>query len=506
MKNIGASVDRITICIHFDNIVEMMTTLINDSEQENFIRNNIISYIHGLKNKSFRRRYQNNDLYFCYSELFDANVISKKFMERFNKSLDDNFEVEKYLKITPCRKEQAKNDKNIKEDENNIYFEFDVFEYKKRTRKNDAPEYFLTLVKIFLFLELLRKFWELYTISFSAEKLFNGINNIVDNSIVTGLELTDTLKSSKLLYEDYFYELLQAKMNSKSNTIIKNLKKQHITFSIKEAKTYLDEDINAKMIKRAEESASDKEDEEYAFNDYLIETEIKEILQDNPFVEEKYGINLYDFVYSLYPEPDIGEYFDYYLREEEKKLIHREKNPTTIFIQKNDKVKDGKGIKIYLKLYNAKNINKFVSLSVNGQNNREVLHAREIAEEIFNNVQIIFNGVVYNVLKNIDGCEENFNNIERSTFGIEVKFIRDKILPKKSEKKKENIVPISLLVLLMAKNEAENKNRYLSMLTGEQRRNLDGLFKILKRRLAIARNTGKQNAVYTFYKHFEGNR
>lgn len=515
-NSIGASIEKITVCINDTTLTTLLDNIdIDESffvkgKIENskvYIKEKLQKYIKGLQSFNCTKSVTSHflKLYTApLSSLFDDGIV-----ETFVGSIGKGFTLAKYLKIKLQTKEQHRDGvydrTNDKEARNSILFEFNLSKYKEYTNRDDGIEYVLPLIKMLLFLDINITFPELIIqTAGSMITLIEELSSKVDNSIVTSFKLTNTLNSSDLLFEDYFYELTQLEMDSSNKRKHINYRKQKITFRIDSFKQY----GKIKTLEEQEDeifkSAKKAQKRDRASVAYHNEQE-SELAYDTG-AAAAHGLDLDTWFDEDESEEDNFDNYVEGTRIYKAKMLEKTcKIDTVMVFLKDDLNKHGKGIKIYFQVQGAPNVNKLiypVESEIENINNETLAKpSQETIHRIYNSTQEIFSNGLYSFFLNMSATDNDFEDIKKPNFTPNINFIKKDCVDT-SKQKQDNLIPKIIFTILIDSGAKALKNSIWKFLGHEQKTELNSLVgKLNTKRYNYNK---KDKAIISLCKYFEG--
>lgn len=447
-----------------------------------------------------------NDLELLEKEKFVPDAI----LDRIGIDLEED-NLYQCIKIAPFIKEQGRKDnhdgidkkKNIR---SNIFWTFDIAKYKKlsnyKISKINLFEYAIWVIKVILFLDLKQVLNRGIEENPNVKYLITAVNQRINSSIVTGLVLSDTLTLKKYRFEDYYYELAKLNFKSKDSIVADSPNRQSLTFIFKELKNYptiysVQEQIE---LKKKREEKLNMTKAEYEANqildailddssDDLIAIDIEEDLDNNPFLEQDYGINLeqhYNFVYNI--EPVLQENEEHW--ETDNK--HNEKIKFRIVFQKGSNSQE---IKISFKISGIDCINNLL-FSEKQQDVKQQKPLVSILMDIADNdvLQEFFNQCLSTFFDSMVEAENNFKDITKSPFSLDVEFIEENINGR-------NYVIAKAILSVLASKSRLIKKEILSQLKQSSKDSLKALIAKLKKK--NNRYQKEEKAISYLYKYYK---
>ena len=381
-----------------------------------------------------------------------------------------------YFDTSPSESDSDINKK--KEYPNNLLYIFNIEKYKELGHVDEIDyEYVFSSLKILLFIKLVDALkdkigeYEVEEEKISFEYLAEKALYKIENAIITGVELSDTLFSGKYFYEDYFYELSQLNLNDKNNYCISNLNRQNLIFRIENEKiypsNYTEEEKESNKLKRTLRKR-DKLDREFHA---LAEEELAE----------------YESIYGDTEGYHSGSFYDDYDDEE----IY-ETSPLNFKHSKDPKrrvdvsVKFRRiplynGTKVFLNIFEANTINKVLGLNEDLEAPPKV---NLFPLTSISNIQANFNRyILEKILKSSKEFEENlFDSVKKSTFRCDMNFIKNSIFNKEADKKQNFTIHKIILTLLLNKMSEDDVFKVLSTFKYTQRRELVGFMTDLNKK------------------------
>ena len=495
------AIDKISVCINDDAIRQILLGLFPEKKNNRKINEEVNKYLREIQWKTFNQKIKDYDYHHYLDILIDNNLLAENVLDGFKKDLNDCtvtkrldkiYEtpiITKYFKVRPCIKEQDRKEPhsgtNNEDIKSNIFFGFNVAEYQNISHVDNKEPLLdlLELIKLVLFLDLRYLIEDCFEKQITYRALINSITLAVDNSIVTGLELSNKLTSSNYYYEDYCHELSQLTFkDSKSSLVINSPNKQSLTFIYKDQKVYCDETIEDIEDRKKRTEKSKKKRAQACINgiNKSIDDEIKEI-----YPESELGVSFFDE--DMYDDEnnEEDEYAGFEIDEETKK----EKIKTKIAFRKDKKVGDHKGIEISVKISGREDIQKLLPLSFLSE---EVIHSGMILTTIKGCEESIFNNCVLGFFNGLEQTKENFSKVKRSTFSLDANFIASNI------KSKRGAVARILMLIHFASSSNEDD---------ETKENLSKQFPKIRKLIEDLKNKRKgaksKRAVLCLYEHFK---
>lgn len=523
-NSVGASIEKITVCINDTALTTIINNINNINKDyslfpliedvETYIKDRFKDYLKGIMSFQVTKLLEPSQKKFVH-----VLALGDRVTKTFINSIGEDFLLSKYLKIKLQTKEQHReavhDGTSDKETKNSILYEFDIEKYREHTNRNNPIEDVLSIIKMLLFVDINKIFSD--EISNEARTLCSLCDEIekqVNNSIITSLKVTDTLNSSDLLFEDYFYELTQLKMDSFNKVKKINHRKQKVTFRIDSCKQYgkpkTPEEQEEEIINRAERHRNrdiailelwDDEAQELAeITGALDDCEIKDGWFDNSYIEDEI--------------PSEEDYIENESKLQAKKLKETCKiNTVVVFLKSDDADKKGKGIKIDFLVQGALNINKFLfsdeddtsSVATNIEDNSSpARHSPDLIEELPSMVQEIFDYGLYSFFQNMVDTVDNFNNIERPSFTPYINFIKKNAIDK-DKKKQDNLIPKIILAILMDRGDRAFERDILKFFHPTQQKELNTLVTKVDEKIQYYNKEEKrERAISLLYKYFEG--
>lgn len=488
------SVDNISVCINDESIRQILLGLFPENTRK--IKEEVNKYLKEIQWKTFNQKIKD----YCYHNyldiLIEEKLLGENILNGFKEDLNDCTEIKrldktyktpiivKYFKVRPYIKEQGRkkpnsgiNKENI---ESNIFFGFNATEYQNISHienKNPLKD-LLELIKIILFLDLRYLIEDCFEKQITYRVLINSIAIAVENSIVTGIELSNNLISSKYFYEDYCYELSQLTFESSDNSVIINSpSKQSLTFIFKDQKIYRGE--TPETIENRKETKKTKQKEKAdGYNEALNESIIEEIEEERGFTIETIDGELNEY------EEEIDE-DDNEIDEESKK----EKIKTRIAFHKDKNVKDHRGIQVIVKISGREDIQK---LLLDSSDKEEVIHSGTILSNMIDSEETIFNNCILGFFNGMKQTKEVFKKVKRSTFSLDVDFIKTNI------KVEKNVFPRILMLIHFASSSNEKDDAMEDLLSPRSE-----IRKLIRELSAKRRGAKSKKAVICLYEHFK---
>lgn len=491
VNNINASVSRITACINDKSLMDIMNNIIRSRVEPHeymvrkaYIKEKVNECLKSIKLTNLKRKYNEEDL-FDYHDEIPLKYVSEDILNKYKKCVCGSFYLQKVLKLNT--QIQERNRKKVydgisnAEIKNSLRFEFDISKYEKYSNDKNGLQYVLPFIKIILFLFLISKFSHYYNNGeFTADNLMFEINNKIDNSIITFVELTDVIKSPEAPFEDFLYEMSQLQIEDTESRIVNNYEKKTLTFDKKAFKQY---------GKRKTQKQIDAEIYDYA----------KELQEE----DIKHG--------EFESSEDIPE-FEYYLdlaREEKNtKLKDTLKLCVSVFFQREGKGKNDNGIRIYFKILGMQNVNKFLypdefeesDYEDPEDNNTFIKPSDKVIKDISKNIQRFFNSSMHSFFTDIEKMSNNFDNIKKSTFTLTTRFLEKHLVGTKKSRQ-ENLVSKCLLISILCGKEDSYKEETLSVFAASEQKFLRRLINKLEKEINEANK--KDKAVTILFKYFE---
>lgn len=491
VNNINASVSRITACINDKSLMDIMNNIIRSRVEPHaymvrkaYIKAKVNECLQSIKLTNLKRQYEEQNL-FDYHDKIPLKYVSEDILKKYNECAYDSFYLQKVLKLDTQIQERSR--KKVydgisnTEVQNSLQFKFDISKYEKHTNDKNGLQYVLPFIKIILFLFLINKFSNLLTNGeFTPDTLMFEINNKIDNSIITFVELTDVIKLPEAPFEDFLYEMSQLQIEDTESRIVNNYEKKTLTFDKKAFKQY---------GKRKTKEQIEEEIHKYA----------KELQEE----DIKHG--------EFESSEDIPE-FEYYLdlaREEKNtKLKDKLKLAVSVFFQREGKGKNDNGIRIYFKILGMQNVNKFLYPDEFEESDYEdpeskntfIKSSSEVIKDISKNIQCFFNSSMYSFFKDIEKMSNNFDNIKKSTFTLTAKFL-EKHLVDKTKSKQENLASQCLIISILCGKDDSYKNETLNVFAASEQKTLKRLINKLEKEINEANKTDK--VVTILFKYFE---
>lgn len=451
IKN-NIAIHKISICINDEAIRNILLVLSNGNENSRALQKEINDYLKEIQWKTFNQKVKEYHYPFHLENLIKENLlrtnILKGFKEDLNtctviKRLDKTYEtsiIAKYLKIRPFIMEQGRRapykGMNYENVESNIFYEFNVAEYQKISNiKNKNPlKDLLELIKLILFLDL-----RYYFDNGSNYNLMNQISIAVDDSIVTGLELSNNLVSSKYFYEDYCYELAQLTFKSSDkSSIVNSPSKQSLTFVCRDLKPYASGGTPIEIENRGKNKIKSQIKKATACMAGFNKSE-----KDDLEAQGRDEDDIEMFTGEIYGDDEAekdGE--DFEVDGETRK----EKVKTHIAFRRDKDIADHKGIEISAKISGRHDIQELLPLSSEIEG---VMHSNNVLSNIIENEEIIFNNCVLKFFKEMKQTKGDFKDIKRSTFSLDAEFIKSNI------KVKNNAISRILMLIHFASSSNE---------------------------------------------------
>lgn len=543
IENNGALINKITVCIDdislatimnkitdfykywsWDDKVELENRTINIEDE---IKAGLDRYINSLQSFTYTKSYsllQNGEL-----DLF--NFVDRRMIPEFYNSIGEGFTLSKYLKVKIQTKEQGRccihDGISDKETKKSILYEFDIEKYREYTKQDNGLEYVLPLIKMLLFVDLRTVFNDLFIDPTLLQMLdfTKEIENKIDCSIITALNITDTLNSTDLLYEDYFYELTQIRTDSLNKLKKINHRKQKVTFRIDSFKQY----GNPKSIEEQEkailESAQDLKDKELASLKCINKAFYRDAIESGAAAkhdintEKLYGIPAYEPYNNRDDDTDIESQLEDQLPDDElyigqvrthkSKMVEKtSKRHISVSFYKDDKNKNGREIKIDFLVEGKKNVEKLLCLGESeaededkiNRNNSVPKHSPYIIDLLLIEQQVVFDYGLYSLFQSISDVEEEFKYINKPLFSAYTNFIRKDCIDE-AKTKQDNLIPKIILAILMDKGNKEFQNSILNFFEPSQQKDLSNLLDKLRKKKY--NENKKESALISLYKYFE---
>lgn len=494
IKN-NIAIHKISICINDEAIRNILLVLSNGNENSRELQKEVNDYLKEIQWRTFNQKVKEYDYPFHLDNLIKEKLLRTDIVEGFKadlntytttKRLDKIYEtsiIAKYLKVRPFIKEQGRKDPYSGMDyenvESNIFYEFNVAEYQKISNiKNKKPlKDLLELIKLILFLDL-----RYYFDNGSNSDLMNQISIAVDNSIVTGLELSNNLVSSEYFYEDYCHELAQLTFESSDkSSIVNSPSKQSLTFVCRDLKPYASGGTPEEIENRGKNKIKSQINKAVTCMAGLNNSEKDDL--------EAQGIDEDDIEMitgEIYEDDEAGnEDGDFDIDGETRK----EKVKTHIAFRRDKDVADHKGIEISAKISGRYDIQELLPLPYEIE---EVMHSDNVLSNIVENEETIFNNCVLKFFKEMEQTKDDFKDIKRSTFSLDAEFIKSNI------KVKNNAISRILMLIHFASSSNETdatKKRIL-----EQFSEINKLVGKLKN---IRKGASSKKAILCLYEHFK---
>lgn len=539
--NDGASIEKITICINDTAFINVINNILYKNylfymereAKEQYVKVKIREYLNGITSFSTTKNCDIKQIRFLYT----STPVEQELKNEFVNSLGDEFLLSKYLKIKLQTKEQHRSgtydgtsDKEIK---NSILYEFNVEKYREYTNRNNPIEDVLSIIKMLLFLDISKLLSDVtYNNTDILQNLWDEINTQVDNSIITSLKVTDTLNSSDLLFEDYFYELTQLRMDSFNKVKKINHKKQKITFRIDSFKQYGEPKTSEEQEEEILESAQNVRNKDLAFLKKCNRTNYIDAIESGALAdcgidsENWFGISAHEY-YDDYEDTrtsieaeledeldDEEAYIEQARKNSAKKLKETCKINTLVAFLKSDASDNkGKGIKIDFLVQGTLNVYKLLfpdeynmknSNTDTDDNFSPARHSPDLINQLPFMVQDIFNDGLYSFFQNMVDTVDNFSSIERPSFTPYTNFITKNAI-KKESKKQDNLVPKIILAILMDRGGKAFERTILKFFHPTQRKELNTLVTKVDEKIQYYNKEEKrERAISLLYKYFEG--
>lgn len=520
-NSVGASIEKITVCINDTALTTIINNINNINKDyslfpliedvETYIKDRFKDYLKGIMSFQVTKLLEPSQKKFV-----QVLALGDRVTKTFINSIGEDFLLSKYLKIKLQTKEQHReavhDGTSDKETKNSILYEFNVEKYREHTNRNNPIEDVLSIIKMLLFVDLNKIFSdEILNEARTLCSLCNEIEKQVNNSIITSLKVTDTLNSSDLLFEDYFYELTQLKMDSFNKIKKINHRKQKVTFRIDSFKQYGESKTPEEQEEEITNRAERRKNREIAFlerdNDEIHELAILTGAADDCEIDTDDWFDGRDIEDEL---PSEEVYIENERKLKAKKLKETCKINTVVVFLKDDLGQEGKSIKIDFLVQGALNINNLFFTDEDNissidtdidDNSSPARHSPDLIDELPSMVQEIFDYGLYSFFQNMIDIEDNFNNIERPNFNPYTNFIK-KIAIDKEKKKQDNLIPKIILAILMDRGNLAFKNSILKFFKTNQKEELDNLLTEL--RTKKYNDNKKDKSIISLYKYFEG--
>lgn len=503
IESVGASIRNISICINPNTLYNILDETIQsfnkpDKKGKKSIakqfeivskkevsREQITQYLKDLESLKAKKKRMEKTTYL--KNLPKQKLIPKGILLQFKKDfLAEN--VSKYLEIIPCVIEQNKKKNNLN---GNIFYDLKLEEYKKIHPKTkfDDYEYLLWVIKILLFLDLsiILRNHNFKMLTVDSKILLNIINEKIENSIITGLEVTDTLKLKKYLYGDYFYELAQLGL-SNNYLVTDTPKKMSLNFVFKEFKKYLSKYTPEQQDAKAMKTAVNKMEKDLDKVLVLSEQDIEEAKENNPSISEE-DENIIKNGYLT--EYFLGKVFNHDSALSFNSKANSKAKIKIILGFRKDK--DPKKAVLLLKISGEESIH---NLLFSEEEQKHKIHTKDIIKRIISNnaAQIIIDGGMFQFLDDLEEAEGKFDTIKKSLFTSDVKFIKANV------KGERNLIAKAVLAVLASQNKIAKK-KIFNTLTESSQKDLDKLIKILQKKNRRNENGEKVITIlYEFYK------
>lgn len=526
IKNIGTSIDKISICLNNRTLSDILNEVINAmnntgsgtkkielkkfiefSEKGKKVKLRLSDYIKRLEWEPPKAKINKNGNLKILKLLKKEKFVPKDILNKIEVDFAD-YNLYQCIEIKPCIQEQGRKEfhdglkDSEKEIKSNIFWTFDIAKYRKLSGESKVNlfEYAIWVIKIILFLDLKQVLTSGIEENPNIKYLIEKVDERINASIVTGMVLSDTLHLKGYYFEDYYYELAQLNFKSKDSIIADCSNKQSLTFIFKELKNYPTIYSVGKQIelKKKREEKLNMTKAEYELgqmlnailssdNDDLIDMDVEEAREINPSAEQEYGVDLqkhYKYVNDIEPTlKDIEEFWATNNR-------HKEKIKFKIAFQKASNSKEAK---VIFRISGTQHVGNLL-FSEEDENNKKptvnILRCFAKADIL----QAFFNQCLLTFFNNMDGTKNEFENITKSPFSLDVKFIKNNI------DGRNYIIAKAILSILASKNNTVKKE-IMNKLNSSSREGLRILIKKLKKENNRYQN--QEKAVSVLYKYYK---